>query len=177
MVLYMLLISAELENLTNLQPLGGCDDPNYRYYFKVKCENCGEISQKETCVTMSESVPLSSGRATANLVQKCKFCGREGSIQMIPEQGQSLTLEQSQAERFSPLMVFDCRGFEPIEFSFGNGWKAESASGTFFDVDLSGGEFADYDEKGECPVGVSNPRANFKVVRKNERRYGRTTYS
>lgn len=31
----MLSISAELENLTNLQPRGGCDDPNYRYYFKV----------------------------------------------------------------------------------------------------------------------------------------------
>ena len=94
MVFYLLSISAELENLTNLQPRGGCDDPSYRYYFKVvlirikgfvsdfgflnqilwcdqvKCENCGEISQKETCVTMSETVPLSSGRATANLVQK-----------------------------------------------------------------------------------------------------------
>lgn len=176
MVFYLLLVSAELENLTNLQPRGGCDDPNYPYYFKVKCENCGELSQKETCVTMSESVPLSSGRATANLVQKCKLCGREGSIQMIPGQGQPLTLEQSQAEKFSGLMVFDCRGFEPVGFSFGDGWKAESTSGTVFDVDLSGGEFAEYDEKGECPVGVSNLRQMFKVVKKNERG-GRTTYS
>jgi hypothetical protein len=26
------------------------------------------------------------------------------------------------------LMVFDCRGYEPVEFSFGAGWKAESVS-------------------------------------------------
>lgn len=31
----MLMISADLENLTNLQPQGGCDDPNFSYFFKV----------------------------------------------------------------------------------------------------------------------------------------------
>lgn len=169
MVYYMLFFTAELENLTDLQPHGGCDDPNYTYYFKVKCENCGEISQKETCVTMSESVPLPNGRGTANLVQKCKLCGREGSIQMIPGHGQPLTLELSQHEWDTKLMVFDCRGFEPVDFSFADGWKAESPSGTRFEVDLSGGEFADYDEKGECPVGVINLRALFRVVKKQER--------
>ncbi|KAG1346383.1 putative CXXC motif containing zinc binding protein [Cocos nucifera] len=128
MVYYMLSFTAELENLTNLQPRGGCDDPNYPYYFKVKCENCGEVSQKETCATMSESVPLSSGKGTANLVQKCKLCGREGSIQMIPGHGQPLTRELSQRELNTRLMVFDCRGFEPVDFSFGDGWKAESVS-------------------------------------------------
>ncbi|ONK69211.1 uncharacterized protein A4U43_C05F20500 [Asparagus officinalis] len=176
MVFYLLSIWGELENITNLQPLGGCDDPNFPYRFKVKCENCGEISQKETCVVLSETVPLSNGRATANLVQKCKLCGREGSIQMIPGQGQPLTLEQSQAEKFSTLMVFDCRGFEPIGFSFSNGWKAESTSGTVYEIDLSEGDFADYDEKGECPVGVSNLQGKFKPVKKNDR-HGKTTYS
>lgn len=31
-------------------------------------------------------------------------------------------------------------------------------------MDLSEGEFVEYDEKGECPVGISNLRASFKVV-------------
>lgn len=35
MVNYMLMITADLENLTNLQPQGGCDDPNFSYFFKV----------------------------------------------------------------------------------------------------------------------------------------------
>jgi hypothetical protein len=29
------MIAAELENLTNLEPQGGCDDPNFSYLFKV----------------------------------------------------------------------------------------------------------------------------------------------
>ena len=35
MVNYALMITAELENLTNLEPQGGCDDPNFTYYIKV----------------------------------------------------------------------------------------------------------------------------------------------
>ncbi|XP_020588696.1 UPF0587 protein C1orf123 isoform X2 [Phalaenopsis equestris] len=169
MVYYLLSISAELENLTDLQPCGGCDDPNFSYYFKVKCESCGEISQKETCVMISEVVPLPTGRATAHLVQKCKLCGREGSIQMITGEGQPLTLGQSEREEFSRLMIFDGRGLAPTDFSFSDGWEAQSLAGTTFDVDLSAGEFAEYDEKGECPVGITNVRANFSVVKKRER--------
>eukprot|EP01018_Ginkgo_biloba_P032503 Gb_15935 [translate_table: standard] len=72
MVQFMLQIKAELENLTNFQPQGGCDDPDFSYYFKEKCGNCGELSQKETCVTLSELVDLPKGRGSAHLVQKLK---------------------------------------------------------------------------------------------------------
>ncbi|PKA55896.1 hypothetical protein AXF42_Ash014568 [Apostasia shenzhenica] len=176
MVYYLLSFSAELENLTDLQPRGGCDDPAYPYYFKLKCENCGEVSQKETCVVISEEVPLPTGRGTANLVQKCKLCGRDGSIQMIAGHGQPLTLEQSQKEEFAKLMIFDSRGFEPTDFSFADGWKAESMAGSTYNVDLSAGEFAEYDEKGACPVGISNLQAKFSVVKKQERRGGKDVF-
>ena len=36
MVFLALLVGAELDGLTNLQPRGGCDDPSYPYYFKVR---------------------------------------------------------------------------------------------------------------------------------------------
>jgi hypothetical protein len=36
MVYYALEFTAELDELTNLQPRGGCDDPTYTYYFKVR---------------------------------------------------------------------------------------------------------------------------------------------
>lgn len=35
MVYYALYVGAELDGLTNLQPRGGCDDPNFPYYLKV----------------------------------------------------------------------------------------------------------------------------------------------
>ncbi|RWW45979.1 hypothetical protein BHE74_00048137, partial [Ensete ventricosum] len=107
MVFYILDFTAELENLTNLQQRGGCSDPNYTYYFKV-----------------SATLLL----ITYLIVLQCKLCGREGTIQMVPGHGEPLTIERSQAGIRSKLMVFDCRGFEPVNFSFENRWKAESVS-------------------------------------------------
>jgi NAD-dependent SIR2 family protein deacetylase len=95
---------------------------------QLRCESCGETSAKTTCVSLDEVVDLSSGKGTANLVQKCKFCTREGSIVMVPGQGTPLTSELSQKGEKACLMVFECRGCEPIEFDFGNGWKVESVS-------------------------------------------------
>ncbi|KAG2260490.1 hypothetical protein Bca52824_079784 [Brassica carinata] len=126
MVNSVLKITADLENLTNLQPSGGCDDPNFPYLFKVssifftvydlfspllECERCGEVTQKETCVTLNETFTPPGGRGTCHLVQK--------------------------------------------------------ESGTKFDeIDLSSGEeFTEYNEKGECPVMVSNFRASFSVTK------------
>ncbi|KAI3763603.1 hypothetical protein L2E82_13571 [Cichorium intybus] len=96
---------------------------------------------------------------------QCKFCKREGTVTMIPGRGSPLTFEFSEGGKHAPLMVFDCRGFEPLDFAFSSGWKAESIEGTKFeDIDLSGGDFSEYDEKGECPVMISNVTAMFKVV-------------
>ncbi|ONI33300.1 hypothetical protein PRUPE_1G415500 [Prunus persica] len=164
MVKFLLQIAADLENLTNLQPQEGCNDPNFSYLFKLKCERCGELSQRETCVSLNETVPLPSGKATVNLVQKCKFCGRDGTLTMMPGHGKPLTQQMCEERKFSPLMMFECRGYEPVDYVFASGWKVESVEGTKFDhVDLSGGDFVEYDEKGECPVMVSNLRASFVV--------------
>ncbi|CAL0324883.1 unnamed protein product [Lupinus luteus] len=70
MVNFMLMITAELDNLTNLQPQGGCDDANFSYLFKVKCGRCGELSQRETCVALNDIVPLPVGKGTTHLIQK-----------------------------------------------------------------------------------------------------------
>jgi hypothetical protein len=39
--------------------------------------------------------------------------------------------------------------------------------GTTFEIDLSEGEFDDYDDKGECPVSLSKLQSAFKVVKKH----------
>ncbi|KAL3744464.1 hypothetical protein ACJRO7_013689 [Eucalyptus globulus] len=166
MVNYMLKITADLENLTNLQPQNGCDDPDFSYFFKLRCGRCGEVTQKETCLTLGESLPIPNSKGTTHLVQKCKFCERDGTVTMIPGQGRPLTQEDSESGKYAPLMLFDCRGYEPVEYSFLGLWKAESLEGTLFEnIDLSGGEIADYDEKGECPVMISNLRATFDVTK------------
>nr|ACG46773.1 hypothetical protein [Zea mays] len=88
MVYYALLVGAELDGLTNLQPRHGCDDPSFPYYLKLKCENCGEVTAKSTYVTLSEQVDLPRGHGAAHLVQKVSsqtspssshLCGRTDS--------------------------------------------------------------------------------------------------
>ncbi|KAL3650770.1 hypothetical protein CASFOL_007173 [Castilleja foliolosa] len=183
MVNYLLMIAADLENLTDLQPQGGCDDPNFTYYFKLKCGNCGEVTQKETCVCLNDTVPSAKGKSDTHLSQKymleqlllfpslaykiaiCKFCSRDGTVTMITGRGRPLTQEEAETGKYAPLMFFDCRGYEPVDFAFGSGWKAYTEGTKFNDIDLSGDEFAEYDEKGECPVMISNLRAKFDVVK------------
>ncbi|GLT85504.1 hypothetical protein SLE2022_036930 [Rubroshorea leprosula] len=141
MVKFFLMISADFENIARLQPQNGIDDPSFSYLFKLRCGSCGELTKKEICVFVGETVPLPMGKGTASLIQKCKFCGSKGTVTVIPG------------------------GYEPVDFVLGGGWKAESLAGKIFeDIDLSGGEFAEYDEKAQCPVMISNVRASFKVA-------------
>lgn len=167
MVNYHLMITAEVENVSSIQPMGGCDDPNFTYYFKLKCGNCGEVTEKETYVVLGDVVPIPKSRGQANLVQKCKFCGRDGTITMIQGSGRPLTGDDCEAGKYAPLMSFDCRGLEPVEYSFGGDqWKVETTAGTVFEnVDLSVGDWAEYDEKGNMPVSVSNLKSRFDVVK------------
>lgn len=167
MVKLMLKITAEVENVKSLQPMGGCDNPSFSFYFKLKCEKCGELTAKETCVSLEEEVPIPKSRGLANLVQKCKFCGREGTISMTAGVGRPLTGELCEEGKYAPLMVFDCRGLEPVDFLFMDPhWRVESAEGTVFEnVDLSGGDWVEYDEKGSCPVSISNLKSVFQVIK------------
>ncbi|KAI5078613.1 hypothetical protein GOP47_0006284 [Adiantum capillus-veneris] len=132
--------------------------------LQVKCNNCGEITEKYSCVVFSELLYLPNSRGKAHLVQRCKFCSREGSVTMMEGKGRPYTLEDSEAGKYVPLMCFDCRGIEPCEFSFRSGWAATGASGTkFLDIDLTEGDFTEYDEKESCPVAISNLEHRFVV--------------
>ena len=53
---------------------------------------------------------------------------REGTVKMISGRGQPLAHEESEAGKYAPLMLFECRGYEPVGFVFGGGWKVESVS-------------------------------------------------
>ncbi|GAQ82592.1 hypothetical protein KFL_001160260 [Klebsormidium nitens] len=163
MVFLLLQIKADLENLTNLQQ----EDPStFVYYFKVKCTSCNEPSDKESGLTAGEQYDIPGSRGTAHLVQKCKFCGRTGTITLVEGKGRPLTAEDSESQKEAPVACFDCRGMEPIEFFPREGWVAEGVeSGKKFEVDLTELEHVDYDEKAKESVGVYNVEHSFKVTK------------
>ena len=80
---------------------------------------------------------VQGGRGDANAVIKCKLCSRENSIDILPEtivrwiQGSSLkklwcvllSYDMKDNNKAKTIVVFDCRGLEPVDFSPRMGWK------------------------------------------------------
>lgn len=99
------------------------------------------------------------------MVLKCKLCSRENSIDIMKDTITSYNADDS--NQFKTIVVFDCRGVEPVDFSPRVGFTAEGdETGTPFpEVVLTEGEWADYDEKKGEPVGISEIQHQFVVVK------------
>uniref|UniRef100_A0A8C2TLU6 CXXC motif containing zinc binding protein n=1 Tax=Coturnix japonica TaxID=93934 RepID=A0A8C2TLU6_COTJA len=123
-------LRATLENITRLRAEG----EDFRWYLKLKCGNCGEVSEKWQYLRLMDSAPLKGGRGSATMVQKCKLCSRENSI----ANGILTQLQAEDSEKFKTIVEFECRGLEPVDFQPQAGFAAEGAeSGTpFNDINL-----------------------------------------
>ncbi|KAK1367674.1 hypothetical protein POM88_033766 [Heracleum sosnowskyi] len=49
--------------------------------FRMKCGNCGELTKKD--ISVLSDVKFSDSRNAPNLVMKCKFCERRGSMTVV----------------------------------------------------------------------------------------------
>ncbi|VDM49919.1 unnamed protein product [Toxocara canis] len=137
-------LKATLLNVTGLQP---SDPKNFRWFMK-------------------ESLEMPGSRGEANLIAKCKLCGRVNSLDIIKDSFQAYTIEGN--EQYQPIVKFDCRGVEPTEFDPRGGWRAVGVeSGTpFEDIDLSEKEWADYDEKSSVATEITELDARFVLSKK-----------
>ena len=151
-------------NFENVKELKVCGD-EFRWALKFRCTNCSEESRTWQYVTLTESSETKGGRGTASMVQKCKLCSRENTLDIFKDSIKSYT--EADEPRFHCIVAFDCRGMEPIEFDFGDDWVVLCNSITIFDnVDLSEGEWYDYDEVDQETVSVTNLAYNFIKLEK-----------
>lgn len=141
------------------------DGDDFRWYVRLKCLNCGEETQEFQYLTLTENSPLKGGRGHASLVIKCKLCSRENSIDILKDTIKPYMAEHS--GQLETVVVFDCRGVEPVDFSPRVGYVAEgSESGTKFpEIELTEGEWCDYDEKSSVSVGVYQIEHKFVHVK------------
>ncbi|CAI2164069.1 16973_t:CDS:2 [Funneliformis geosporum] len=149
MVKLALLFKAELENVTDVGP----GDDDYEWHFKVKCTSCNEVNNNWVGVNRLDQNEIPGSRGKANLVMRCKFCKRESSAQFDPSPVKPYTIESS--GNFAQMITIECRGLELIDFE-------PRARTKFEDIDLTDGDWAEYDEKGGIPVGISEVQAKFK---------------
>lgn len=81
MVKIALQIQATLEYIEELYTC----HPYYNFSLKLKCLNCGEVSEKWHDVAESDSVSTSNKRFDNHFVAKCKLCGRENSLDIVKD--------------------------------------------------------------------------------------------
>ncbi|XP_012278860.1 UPF0587 protein C1orf123 homolog [Orussus abietinus] len=161
MVKIVVQIKATLENIEELRPSG----PDFQWYFKFSCSNCGEVSEKWNYVSLTVSVPAQRGTAVNHFVSKCKLCARENSMSIIEDSIKSYLNDDQ--EKFKTIVTLDCRGIEPCDFSAREGWVAKAIdNGTeFTEVDLSENQWADYCDKIKQPVGIYQIEHKFQRVK------------
>lgn len=161
MVKIALQVNATLENIEKLRPSGA----EFRWYLKFTCSNCGEVSDKWNYVSLSESAPAQRGSAITHFLSKCKLCSRENSMTILEDSMKSFVATDQGT--FQTIVVFDCRGFEPTDFSARDGWIANAVDDgkEFTEVDLTEGEWADYCDKIKQPVGIYDIEHRFERVK------------
>ncbi|KAJ1868084.1 hypothetical protein H4R99_000267 [Coemansia sp. RSA 1722] len=155
MVKISLLFQAELNNVTDLRPA----DEDHSWNFKIECTSCREIDPNVITVTAGEENKISGSRGDANLVMKCKNCKREGSVTIV---GKPEPYTADDSGQMKSILTVECRGLEPVGFEPRDGWEAKGVdSPTLFQIDLSEGEWYDYDENAAIDVSVNELKFEF----------------
>ncbi|OCT55018.1 DUF866 domain protein [Cladophialophora carrionii] len=151
-----LTLSAELEGVTDLVPSDTAESPYY-YTFKVQCTSCREIH--------------------ANWVGVSRHRESSATIKAAPAK-----YEQHSPAKAKNLIEMDCRGLEFTDFKPDGEWEATGVeSGTkFHGIDLSEGEWFDYDEKAGEEFTPLNPRPLLQSLINEEviirLKWGQTEY-
>ncbi|KAL1955462.1 hypothetical protein VTO42DRAFT_8556 [Malbranchea cinnamomea] len=151
--MFCLVLSAELSGVTDLRPKDSPESPYY-YTFKVQCTSCREIHPNWVSVSRFETHEIPGSRGEANFVWKCKLCQRthSASIATAPN------AYQESEGKDQKIIEFDCRGLEFTEFKADGLWEAKGieSSTPFSSIDLSEGEWYDYDEKQGEEVSIKD---------------------
>jgi hypothetical protein len=181
MPFFDLIVSAEMENLYSLQPL---EPANHRWFFKMKCNSCGETSAEWTYVDKSNVEDVPGGRGSANYVRKCKACGESGNASVVA--GGKLVAGNPR----SVMVTLECRGLEPAEWSpQGEGvWLVTTTKPTDEDdpnaaieegnpveeaVTIEEGEWCGYDEATERSLMLSQLAHFIERSKRDEKEFSK----
>jgi hypothetical protein len=117
MVKIALQLKATLDNVTDFH----IENPDhFIWYLKTDCTKCHTQSDKFHDITLQESSSISGSRGEANFIMKCKFCSQEGNLNIEPiKPPANYTTDDSDNHVFKTIVIFDCRGIEPVDWQPG----------------------------------------------------------
>mmetsp|Transcript_3570 Transcript_3570/g.3928 ORF Transcript_3570/g.3928 Transcript_3570/m.3928 type:complete len:181 (-) Transcript_3570:86-628(-) len=177
MVLFILSIKAELDGVSSISLSPGSNlcmsvrNPlsDYEKRDKIVIDTSQHVEQEENSKEppchftikwegmkkRSTITILDESSAKAALKKKTK----KGKVS--PYQPRIVTAEDS--ESFVPVLVMECRGVEPYAFHPMDGEFTVASEGNiiFDDVDLSEGDWGDYDEENDAAVSITDFESEF----------------
>ena len=155
-----LFVKAELENVTNFKAPEG-----HHWCLKVK-NSAGEEERDNVYVSSEEEVELTGSRGTAHFTIKWDGAKKESSMSIVEIKGQDFTMTNEKQSEFVPIVAFECRGMEPVHWYPEGGYVCESTEGVQFeDVDLTEGEWCEYDGENDLPVSIMNIEHKFAIMK------------
>ncbi len=117
MVKLALQLKANLDNVTDFH-IGSLED--FIWYLKLDCSKCHTHSDVYHDINIKQASSISGSRGEANFLMKCKFCSQEGNLNIEPPKPlMNYTSDDSDSHTFKTLVVFDCRGIEPVDWQPG----------------------------------------------------------
>lgn len=157
---FLLCLKATLENVSKFELSG-------EGRFALTIKNSEGEDTKEVVVATSEDRPLSGSRGTAHFVMKWdKSSKKESYLNILEVKGVTRDIEEGDAGAFVPVIAFECRGLEPVEFRPEDGFEVVSLAGKRYEaVDLSENDWCDFDDDAGVPVGIYDLESEFKVHR------------
>lgn len=129
-------------------------DRGQPHHFSLKWEGSKKFS---TLIALDEEGSKSALKKTKKKGKK----GGGGEVD-VPRD-----ISSDDSGDYVPVLAMECRGLEPYAFHpLGNEFKVVSEGGAVFqdDVDLSEGDWGDYDEENDAAVGVNEFESKIIAV-------------
>ena len=92
---------------------------------------------------------------SANYVMKWPGSNQQAYIKIVQVKKCNNSYDMEMSGQYSAILALECRGLEPIAWIPSSDFEAETITGKLFPtVDLSEGDWCDFDEDNDMPVSV-----------------------
>ncbi|XP_058515793.1 CXXC motif containing zinc binding protein-like [Ochotona princeps] len=159
MVVILLKMKATLENVKSIEI-----PPDHTWVLDVK-HPAGEEVRERVTLSAAEVQSIPNSRGSANFLVRWEGSKQVSTINIQQLKNVTrLMYDANDRGKFVPIVAFECRGVEPIQWYPATGYTVKSAKATFTDVDLSE-DWADYDQEANEPVGIYEVEYEFQTYK------------
>jgi hypothetical protein len=160
MPVFALKIKADLENVAKLSVR---DDVMWK--FDIQSGGGGDTKSGVT-VTKDDVIELDGSKGEANFVVKWPGSKSQAYIKMLDMKAGTGDYTEDANGQYATVALFECRGLELVSYVPGMDFSAESTGGgKFEEVDMSEGDWADYDEDNDLAVSITNLESTIEKTK------------